>query len=215
MSGLGGLARFGSLARMGSNLADAEVAASWPILGPIQYLFSMPGVEAIGGVTLGSFLYGVVQEGLMGKVLAKGKQMETLPTIGTGLISAVVMWELGRLVGSGNLAKFGAFYALGKTIDSLVMKPYVVDKIFPMAGYFGQARIPDTEELRGLGQARIADDQELRALAQARIADDQELRGEGLGQRIITEEELLGEEDEDENEENEVEGVGEEDSSVF
>jgi hypothetical protein len=194
MSGLG--SSLGSLGRMGAHLADAEVSASWPVLGPLQYAITMPGLEALGGVTLGGFLYGVVQEGLFGKLLMKGKQLEVLPQIGTGLISSIAMWELGRLVGSGNLAKFGAFYALGKMIDTLVMKPYVVNKIFALSGWgLGTMRVGDETELRGLP-----------TLGQARVSDDTELRGE-LGQRVVTEEELLGEASD--------EGASEEDSALF
>lgn len=179
VSGLGW--RIGSLGRMGATLADAEVAASWPVLGPLQYLFSAPGLEAIGGVTLSSFLFGVVQEGLFAKMLMKENPYGTLGTIGSGLVTSIAVWELGRLLGSGNLAKFGAYFALGKVVESQLIKPYVLKKIFAgMQGWgLGQARVPEEQELRDVSY-----------LAQARVPEEQELRD--VGQRIVTEEELLG-----------------------
>jgi hypothetical protein len=172
---------------MGANLADAEVNASMPVIGAFQYLASAPGLEAIGGVGLAGIVDPIVKKGLFGKLLninlAEAGFMGALKRVGATAVSAAAMWELGRLLGSGNVAKFGAFYVIGKLIESEITAPYVVSKIPGLAGYgLGQARIPDQDELRDLSY-----------LAQARIPDQDELRGEGMGQRIVTEEELLGE----------------------
>lgn len=110
-----------------------------------------------------------------------------LVRVGSGLTSAVLMWELGRLTGSGNIGKFGAFYSLGRLIEEELVRPYVFAKIpylhtLGLSGYaygLGQARVPDTQELRDLSY-----------LAQNRVPDTAEFNG--LGQRIVTEEELLG-----------------------
>lgn len=185
MSGAGwGL---GSMGRMGANLADAEVAASWPIVGPFQYLVSGAGLEAIGGVTLAGIVQPIIRQGLFGKLLgmdmAEPGMMGMLKRFASVALSSIAMWEIGRLLGSGNLAKFGAFYALGRGIEEGITKPYILKNIpgIPgLSGYgLGQARIPDQDELRGMGY-----------LSQARIPDQDELRG--LSQRIVTEEELLG-----------------------
>lgn len=206
MSGLGGFFKgLGSLGNMGAGLADAEVASSMYVVGPFQYLMSMPGLEALGGVGLASIVSGLVSKGLFGKLLNLGAQMAdagwkgVATRVGSGAVSAAAMWELGRLIGSGNVAKYGAFYALGRVLENELVNPYIMKQIPGLNGFgmygLGQARIPDAQELRDLGY-----------LAQARIPDQDELRD--IGQRVVTEEELLG-------------GVGEEedamegDSNVF
>lgn len=199
MSGLGSLFRgLGSIGNMGAGLADAEVASSAYVVGPFQYLASMPGLEALGGVGLASIVSGVVKRGLFGKVLNLSAQMGdpgwkgVATRVGSGAVSAAAMWELGRLIGSGNVAKFGAFYALGKVLEDELVNPYIMSKMTFLGGNgmygLGQARIPDAQELRDLGY-----------LAQARIPDQDELRD--IGQRVVTEEELLG-------------GVGDEDDAM-
>jgi hypothetical protein len=190
MSGLGSLFRgLGSIGNMGAGLADAEVASSMYGVGAFQYLISMPGLEALGGVSLASIVSGIVSKGLFGKLLNLGPAMAdaglkgVATRVGSAAVSAAAMWELGRLLGSGNLAKFGAFYALGRAVENELVNPYIMTKIPGLAGFgmygLGQARIPDAQELRDLGY-----------LAQARIPDQDELRD--IGQRIVTEEELLG-----------------------
>jgi hypothetical protein len=155
MSGLG------SLANMSGNLGDAEVKASMPVFGVLEYLGTGTGLEALGGVTLAAFVSGAVDYGVMTKLIGTDAT-KPMAQIGTALISGIVMWELGRIMNSGNIAKYGAFYAFGKAIDNLLIKPQVVDKLFHvgMSGYgLGQARIPDQDTLVGwgLGQERIPD----------------------------------------------------------
>jgi hypothetical protein len=156
-------AGLGSLANMSGNLGDAEVKASMPVFGVLEYLGTGTGLEALGGVTLSAFVTGAVNLGVMQKLfkLDAAAAAKPMATLGTALISGVIMWELGRILNSGNIAKYGAFYAFGKAIDQLLIKPQVVDKLFPaMSGYgLGQARIPDQDTLVGwgLGQERIPD----------------------------------------------------------
>ena len=173
-------------------------------VGAFQYLASMPGLEALGGVGLASIVSGVVSKGLFGKLLNLGGLMAdagwkgVATRVGSSAVSASVMWEIGRLLGSGNVSKFGAFYALGRALENELVNPYIMTKIPGLAGYgmygLGQARIPDAQELRDLGY-----------LAQARIPDQDELRD--IGQRIVTEEELLGVGQDDDSD---ASGVGEE-----
>jgi hypothetical protein len=108
------------------------------------------------------------------------------------------MWELGRLMKSANFAKFGAFYALGRTLEDMLTVPQVIARlkkdVLGLEGYrFGQLRIPDSEQLVGMSQLRVPDSQELGIV---RIPEEQE-----LSQEIVTEEELLGQFPEEEGEE--------------
>ena len=185
---------------MGASLADAEVRASWPVVGPFQYLFSAPGLEAIGGVTLAGIVQPIIRQGLFGKLLGLNMDdswMGRVTRFASVALSAITMWEVGRLLGSGNLAKFGAYYALGRGIEEGITKPYILKNIPGIPGLAGYGS--------GLGQVRIPDQDELGYLAQARIPDQDELRG--MGQRIVTEEELLGTVGED--------GADDEESNVF
>lgn len=202
---------------MGAAIGEAEVQATIPVLGVLEYLGTTAGLEGLGGVTLSSFVYGLVEEGLMKRLFKLGADV-TKPgyMLGTGLISAIVMWELGRLLGSAGVAKFGAFYALGKVIDSALVKPQVVDKLFAGMGYLGQQRVPEGAEFRGwsgFGQARIPEGAEIRGLGQQRVPEAAEFKDvdAGLGQRIVTEEELLGAE----ADESGIMGEGDEESSLF
>jgi len=194
---------------MVNGMGEAEVKATMPVFGVIEYLGSTAGLEALGGVTLSSFVGGVIEEGLINRTL-KMTMGAPITQIVTALASGIAMWELGRLLGSGNIAKFGAFYAFGKAIDQAIIGPQVVKKVFGMGGYsgygLGQARVPDAEELRGFGQARVPDAEELRGLGQARVPDAEELRD--LSQRVVTEEELLGDVGDGV-------GQGDEESAVF
>jgi hypothetical protein len=188
---MGGLGSFFGLKGLGyssmmAGLADASVAGSMPIVGPFQMAASMSGLEALGGVSLSPIITAAAKK-LTGMLTflkpADPGIMGLLSRFAPVALSAVGSWELGRLVGSGNLAQYGAMYAFGRFIEDELVKPYVLPKIPGLSGFgLGQARIPDQDELRDLGY-----------LSQARIPDQDELRDvSDVGQRIVTEEELLG-----------------------
>jgi len=97
------MAGLSSLSNMANSLGAAEVKASAPIIGSFQWMATRGGLEAVGGVTIGSLVGGVVSEGLFGRVFGLNTA-DALPRVGAGLTSAIVMWELGRLVGSGGIS---------------------------------------------------------------------------------------------------------------
>jgi len=186
--GLGSLFRgFGAIGNMHSGLADSIVSSSTPVIGPFKYAISMPGLEALGGVALAPVVTAVAQ-----KIVSKIPWLNAPATgimglikrFATPAISAIGIWELGRLLGSGNLGTFGAFYTFGKFLETELIQPYVIKNIPGLSGYgmygLGQAQIPDGQELRDLSY-----------LGQKRVPTSTEF--DGMGQRIVTEEELLGE----------------------
>jgi len=226
--GMRGLA---GLADMANGLAEVEVANSMPVLGVFQYLATPAGLEALGGVALGAVVPGLVGRGIFGKLIGApinpltGAPKDWYWDVASSLVGAIGVWEFGRLIGAGNAAKFGAFYALGSLIDRLLLTPWVLDKILPVPGRptsglgqilfpgvkrpdyatnplsgFGTVRIPDQDELKGLGTVRIPDQDP--SLGTVRIPDTEMV---GVGEDIVTEEELLGQDD----------GTSVEDSEIF
>jgi hypothetical protein len=169
---------------MSGALAAAEVRQSTPVIGAFQWIATRPGLEAFGGVASGALIGGLVSRGLFGSLLKQdlGKPMVM---VGSGLVSAVVAWEFGRLIGSGNIAKFGAAYALGRVLEDLLIKPQILASI-PFSG-MGQLRIPEDQQLVGLSQLRIPEEQELTGLNQLRVSEDTPVDDEA-----VAEEELLG-----------------------
>lgn len=211
-----GLANFDNVAEMGANLADAEVTASMPVVGVFQWLATRPGLEAFGGVALGGIVDGLVRGGLFGKLI-KADMSNPVWRISGGLVSAITMWELGRLIGSGNIAKFGAFYALGKLVEGEITNPFIMKQldlgqdvllpgikrpdyaVNPLSG-FGTVRVPDTQSIGDyeLGQARVFENQNLVGLGTVRVPDTQTIGTvrvpdtQTIGQEMIPTEEMEG-----------------------
>lgn len=148
----GGMAGLGRLANIADGLAEVEVAASMPVLGVFQWLATGPGLEALGGVALAPLVNAIVNKGLS----AVGMTAGTMASAAGALVSAIAMWEFGRLVGSANIAKFGAFYSIGRAIEGMVTKPYIVEKIDMLKGSLGTYRESDTA-LLGLGKIVLPD----------------------------------------------------------
>lgn len=187
-----GFADITGIAEMGGNLADAEVAGSMPVVGVFQWLATRPGLEAFGGVALGSIVNGLVKGGLFigDKSLMKADKDNMLWQVASGLVSAVTIWEVGRLIGSGNIAKFGAFYAIGKLVEDTIINPFIMKQIGlgqdvllpgikrpdyavnPLSG-FGTVREPDTASIGdfSLGQARVFENQNLVGMGTVREPD--------------------------------------------
>lgn len=148
----GGMAGLGRLANIADGLGEVEVAASMPVLGVFQWLATGPGLEALGGVALAPLVNAIVNKGLS----AVGMTAGTMASAAGALVSAIAMWEFGRLVGSANIAKFGAFYSIGRAIEGMVTKPYIVEKIDMLKGSLGTYRESDTA-LLGLGKIVLPD----------------------------------------------------------
>ena len=160
-----------------------------PVVGAFQWLATQPGLEALGGVALAPVL-GAVAGLILDKVGLKqtyagpdGKPVVMKRTkVAQGALTAIGMWELGKAVGSPNLAKFGAFYALGRMVEDLITVPMVLGKVQMLKdaglaglgddGIYGlgtyrendmapigdTVRIPDTQELVGIGDTvRVPD----------------------------------------------------------
>lgn len=205
------------LADVGNGLAAVEVANSMPVVGVFQYLATPAGMEALGGVALGAVVPSLIGRGIFGKLVgakldaATGQPADWYWDVVSTLVSSVSIWEFGRLIGAGNAAKFGAFYALGGLLERWLLKPWVVDKVLPLSGMglgqvlfpgikrpdyavnplsgMGTVRIPDTEELRGLGTVRIPDQD---SMGTVRIPDTEMV---GVGADIVTDEEMVGADD--------------------
>jgi hypothetical protein len=138
----GGMAGLGRLANITDGLAEVEVAASMPVLGVFQWLATGPGLEALGGVALAPIVTALVAKGL--SLVSDALKPEQMMGRAAGtLVSAIAMWEFGRLVGSANIAKFGAFYTIGRAIEGMVTKPYIVDKVDMLKGFLGTYRESD------------------------------------------------------------------------
>ncbi len=212
------LSGLGRLASMGDAIGQAEVTASTPILGVFEWMATTPGLEALAGVAAAPFVTGLVGMGINAVMPPAEGETETpmLKTVAQSLISAIGVWELGRLVGSGNIGKFGAFYIFGRLIESQVSARVVGDEMAEKMGLgqvllpqikrpdyavnplsnFGTVRVPDTSEI---GTVRVPDTSEIGTV---RVPDtseigtvripDYEMEG-GVGQEeTVTEEELLG-----------------------
>jgi hypothetical protein len=223
------------LANIADGLADAEVQASMPVLGAFEWLATGPGLQALGGVALAPIMTSLA--GLLVSYIPKMKQTDvTQPgshltpfgKVAAGALGAIGMWELGRAVGSSGLAKFGAFYALGRLVEEMVTKPFVIGKV-PNLKHFGlgtyresdlapigdTVRIPDTQELLGVGDTvRVPDtatigyvNDTVRVPDTSTIGEDDDV--DGMGQELIpdTSMEGMGEDEEA--------SVGAEDSDLF
>lgn len=137
-----GGANLGRLANIADGLSEVEVAASMPVLGVFQWLATGPGLEALGGVALAPLVTALVAKGL--SLVSDALKPEQMMGRAAGtLVSAIAMWEFGRLVGSANIAKFGAFYTIGRAIEGMVTKPYIVDKVDMLKGFLGTYRESD------------------------------------------------------------------------
>jgi hypothetical protein len=192
----------GRLAKFSDSIGMSEVKSSMPVIGAFEWLATGPGLQAFGGVAVAPIVHCLVKDGLMVKLL-KQKADNAFVQVGSGLLSAIAMWEIGRAIGSANFSKFGAFYSLGRTLEDMLTTKQIIERIQTAIGTkaaegMGQLRIPDTEQLVGMGQLRVPESQELGIV---RIPEEQE-----LSQEIVTEEELLGQFPEEE---------GEEESEVF
>lgn len=148
-----GMAGLGRLANIADGLGEVEVAASMPVLGVFQWLATGPGLEALGGVALAPLVNAIVNKGLS----AVGMTAGVMSSAAGALVSAIAMWEFGRLVGSANIAKFGAFYSIGRAIEGMVTKPYIVEKIDMLKGSLGTYRESDTALLGGFGKIVLPD----------------------------------------------------------
>lgn len=183
----------GTLASLGEGIGQAEMNLGKPVIGVFQWAATRPGLEALGGVALAPIFGAVV-----GKVLRMVKAdilSSKLGQVAGGLATAVAMWEFGKLVKSPNIGKFGAFYIFGRLLETMVVGPMVVSKIPGLAG-LGTMRIPDADSI---GTVRIPDDSELVGLGQQRVPDDA-----SIGAQIVTEDELLGQFEEESEEESDV-----------
>lgn len=201
--GRSSFAGFGRIANFSNSMGQSDVKASIPVLGVFQWVATRPGLEAIGGVTIGSILGGLVERGLMERVLGVTQiSQKPLANIGSGLLTAVLAWELGRLIGSANIAKFGALFALGSKIKDMLVDSVIFDSILPHKTAMGQLRIPEGTQLPQLSQLRIPEGQELVGMGQMRIPEGTELPE--LSQEITTEEELLGQFEEEGDEESDL-----------
>ena len=162
------------LANVADGIGQVEVAASMPVVGAFQWLATGPGLEALGGVALAP-----VVAGLVGKLISfiPGVQgasgvIANVVKVAQGLVSSILMWEFGKLVGSANIAKFGAFYAIGRTVESMVTVPLVFGNLPQVFSPLGEVRIPDMQSNLGL---ILPDQAELVGLGTRRIADSAEM----------------------------------------
>jgi hypothetical protein len=172
--GKGHLSDIGEIALATDGLAQVEVASSAPVLGVLQWLGTTPGLEALGGVALAPLVGAIVTKALsavgvpmtveyehkdaQGQVTKKTKPAIFGKAL-SGLLSAIALWEFGRLVGSANIAKFGSFYTFGRMLEDLVMQPFVMS---PMGlGGLGTVRVKDTESIGSLGKVVLPDTTEL------------------------------------------------------
>jgi len=197
----GRFAGLGYLANVGSGFGQLEIGATMPIVGAFQWLATGPGLEALGGVALAPVLNAVVSVGL--DKIGFGPKKDGWNPMGYAagqLITAIGMWELGKAVGSPNIAKFGAFFAMGKLVETLVTNPLLKNiEAVSKATYLG------------LGTMRVEDSA---SIGSVRIPD-----AESIGSVRIPDAEAIGDEAEievgDVGEEAEVEVSGEESSDLF
>lgn len=225
------------LANASASLADAEVLKSMPVVGIFQYVGTRGGLEALGGAAIAPVVDLLVSKGLFGRLLGgnKGGFLNPNAQIGgvlSSLTAAVVTWELGKLVGSGNIAKFGAFSILSGLIQRQIVNPWIAPALGlqgfgdeailfpgkrrydyatnPLSG-LGTVRVPDDQ---GIGQVRLFENQDLVGLGTVRVPDDQ-----GIGTVRVPDDQGIGQDEEDEGDEGEDVGQYEEgtveDSEVF
>lgn len=215
------------LADASAALADAEVMSSTPVLGLFQWIGTRAGLEALGGAAVAPVVSSLVKGGLFGKLI----KMDTNTMIGdlaASLTSAVVTWELGKLVGSGNLAKFGAFSILSQLLNRQVIQPYVMKTLG--LGYLGDDAIlfPGKRRgdyavnpLSGIGTVRVPDDQ---SIGQVRLFENQDLVGLGtvrvpdqepIGTVRVPDDQSIGQSEDDEAEVGQFEDEMAESSEVF
>ena len=219
------------LANASASLADVEVSRSLPVVGLFQYAATRGGLEALGGAALAPVVSGLVKRGLFQKILGgdKGGYFNEAGKTGdvlSSLTSAVVVWELGKVVGSGNIAKFGAFSIISGLIERLIVKPFVMPSVGlgymsdgvlfpnirrsdyavnPLSG-LGTVRVPDTQSL---GQVRLFENQDLVGLGTVRVPDSQ-----GIGTVRVPDTASVATA-EDDQEAEVMDGVGEEGSEIF
>lgn len=224
MSGLG------YLANISDGLGDAEVQASMPGVGVFQWLATGPGLEALGGVALAPVLGAVAAKALNFIPGLAGKMGGTMGQVATSALTAIGMWELGRAVGSAGLAKFGAFYALGRLVETQITNPFLLEnaamkpfKNFGLGTYresdlapIGDiVRIPDGQELLGIGDTvRVPDTSTIGHVGDTVRVPDTSTIGEdddvdGMGQEMIPDTEMEGFGEDEEA------SVGAEDSDLF
>jgi len=215
----GRFAGLGYLANVSSGFGQLEVAATMPIVGAFQWLATGPGLEALGGVALAPVLNAVVSVGLdkIGFGAKKGGWNPMGYAAGQ-LVTAIGMWELGKAVGSANIAKFGAFYAMGKLVETLVTNPLLKNiEAISKATFLGLGtmRVSDPADIgQVLLPGMTRPDYATNPLSGVRIPD-----AEGIGSVRIPDAEGVGAEAEievgDIGEEAEVEVSGEESSDLF
>lgn len=185
--GVGGLA---GLAMASASLADAEVMRSMPVVGLFQYAATRGGLEALGGAAIAPVVSGLVSRGLFVKTF-KVNVNDAQWDIASSLTSAVVTWELGKLIGSGSVSKYGAFSILSNLIDRQIVQRWIWKNIpgmsflgdsailfpgvrrpdyavNPLSG-FGTVRIPDRD---GIGQVRLFENQDMVGLGTVRVPDN-------------------------------------------
>lgn len=171
-----GVADMGRLANIADGLGEVEVAASMPVLGVFQWLATGPGLEALGGVAIAPLVNALVNKGLSAMNVPAG----TMAAAAGALVSAIAMWEFGRLVGSANIAKFGAFYSIGRAIEGMVTKPYIVEKIDMLKGSLGTYRESDTALLGGFGRVILPDESVIAGIGDTRRVPDTSSIGQVL-----------------------------------
>jgi hypothetical protein len=160
------MAGLGRLANVTDGLSNVEVAATMPVVGVFQWLATGPGLEALGGVALAPVVGALVAKALdfVGLTrLDKLGKANPVHTIASALVSAITMWEFGRLVGSAGIAKFGSFYSIGRAVESLITQPLVLANIglgdtqrVPdlSSKFLGRVVLPDETELVGIGDTQ-------------------------------------------------------------
>jgi len=221
------MAGLGYLADIADGFGQAEVDASMPVVGAFQWLATGPGMEALGGAALAPIVNGIITMATskMGLPVKWGDGKPAYRYILlNGLLSAVAMWELGKAVRSANIAKFGAFYALGRTVEKVVTSQFLFSMdAFKDLGLGDTQRIPDTSD-KYIGTVRLPDEDTMVGLGTYRGADTSGAwQGVSDTQRIPDVSDKYIGQDADvetadgigEDEEAEVEGVGAEDSDLF
>jgi hypothetical protein len=162
----GGMAGLGRLANVTDGLSQVEVASSMPVVGVFQWLATGPGLEALGGVALAPVVGALVAKALSAMGLNKKNEKGETNVLGVAagaIVSAIAMWELGRLVGSAGIAKFGSFYSIGRALEDMVIQPLVLKNIglgdtqrtSDMSNKFlGRVVLPDETDLVGIGDTQ-------------------------------------------------------------
>lgn len=229
-------ANLGYIANVADGLAAVEVEATMPVVGAFQWLATAPGMEALGGVALAPLVGAVVAKLLNFIPGLSGQMGKPMGQVATSALTAIGMWELGKGVGSPNIAKFGAFYALGRLVETQITNPFILNNVamnpfknFGLGTYreddmspIGDTvRIPDGQELVGIGDTvRVPDTATIgqvgdtvRVPDTSTIGADDDVDGigdddvDGFGQEMIPDTSMEGAEEEAE--------MGAEDSDLF